>query len=477
MRNIALSILAFLVCAGIADAKVVLPPIFSDNMVLQQQNEVKIWGRASGRIVTCQASWLSEPVSATVREKAFELLLPTPQGSFAAQTVVIQDSDSEIILNNVLIGDVWICSGQSNMEMTMRGYSRQPVHNALQSILESGRYEDRVHIFTIARTESDKPKAVARGSWKPASPESVTTTSATAWYFAKSLADAVDVPIGIITASRSSANIETWMPKSLLAERFGYDVEKINSDPNIRGIYKCGFYYNGMIVPIFGYRAKGFLWYQGESNRKNADKYHLLMQAMVEDWRSNWGDTKNEMPFIYVQIAHYAYDNAPDGLAAPKVFEAQQKALNLIPNSAMVVTSDVGEKNCIHPSRKDIIGQRAAIEALRLGYGMRIPDTGGVRLQIESVAGNKIILSYKNAEYGLLPSEGKVLGFEIAGEERIFYIAEANILGAKSKIIVSSPEVSKPIAIRYAFRNYIECNLQNTLGYPAFPYRSDDWEL
>lgn len=477
MRKSTLFILAFLLCVGIADAKVVLPPVFSDNMILQQQSEVKIWGRAGGRTVACQASWLSEPVTVTVREKAFELSLPTPHGSFAAQTVVIKDSDSEVTLNNVLIGDVWVCSGQSNMEMTMRGYSRQPVHNALQSILESARYEDRVHIFTVARTESDKPKAVARGSWKPASPESVTTTSATAWYFAKALADAVDVPIGIITASRSSSNIETWMPKSLLAERFGYDVEKINSDPNIRGIYKCGFYYNGMLVPLFGYGAKGFLWYQGESNRKNADKYHLLMQAMVEDWRSNWGDTKNTMPFIYVQIAHYAYDNDPDGLAAPRVFEAQQKALALIPNSAMVVTSDVGERNCIHPSRKDVIGARAAVEALRLAYGIRIPDTGGVRLHLESVAGNKAILSYENAEYGLLPSEGPVLGFEVAGEDSVFHPAEANILGSKARIMVSSPEVSRPVAVRYAFRNFIENNLTNTFGYPAFPYRSDDRPL
>jgi len=477
MKKTLLFILTFLLGAGIAAAKVVLPPVFSDNMVLQQRSNVKIWGRAGGRTVTCQASWLSEPVTATVREKAFELSLPTPQGSYMPRTVVIKDADSEVSMNNVLIGDVWICSGQSNMEMTMRGYSRQPVHNALQSILESGRYGDRIHIFTVARTECDRPKTAVRGSWKPASPESVPTTSATAYHFAVAMADALDVPVGIITASRSSSNIETWMPKSLLAERFGYDVEKINSDPNIRGIYKCGFYYNGMLVPLFGYGAKGFLWYQGESNRKNADKYHLLMQAMVEDWRNNWGDTGNEMPFVYVQIAHYAYDNDLDGLAAPRVFEAQQKALELIPNSAMVVTSDIGERNCIHPSRKDVIGMRAAVEALRLAYGMHIPDTGGVRLRLESVAGNKAILSYENAEYGLLPSEDPVLGFEVAGDDRVFHPAEANILGAKSRIMVSSPEVARPMAVRYAFRNFIESNLTNTLGYPAFPYRSDDWPL
>ena len=462
---------------GGVEAKVVLPYMFSDNMVLQRQSQVKLWGHAGGKTVTCSASWLDAPVTVPVKDNTFELSLSTGDGSFEPRTITIQDSDSKVSIGNVLIGDVWICSGQSNMEMTMRGFDRQPVNNAMKTVLESGRYQDRIRIFTVARNESEKPKFSVRGKWLDSSPESVINASATAYYFARTLADAVHVPIGIITASRSASKIEAWMPEDLLASKFGYDVKKINSDPKIRGIHKCGLYYNGMLTPLLGYGAKGFLWYQGESNCSNADQYHLLMQAMVAEWRSHWEDTGKGMPFIYVQIAPYSHNGNADGFDAPKVAEAQQKALKLIPNSAMVTTTDVGEKTCIHPAAKDIIGQRAAVEALRLAYGITIPDACGVMLHLESIAGNKVILSYDNAEYGLLPSDADVTGFEVAGEDRVFYPAEANILGSKSRIMVSSEKVSKPVAVRYAFRNFMESNLHNTLGYPAFPYRSDDWPI
>lgn len=477
MKRSLISAAAFILCLGNAGAKVVLPQIFSDGMVLQQNSEVRIWGHASGKTVTCTASWMETALTAPVKDNCFEITLSTPDGSSEKREVTISDSGSEVKLSDILVGEVWICSGQSNMEMTVRGYTRQPIHGAMQTIAEAGRYSGKVRMFTVARTESEKRKFSPKGSWADATPETVMDMSATAWWFARTLADNTGVPVGIISASRSASKIEAWMPESLLKEKFGYDTEKINSDTSIRGIHKCGLYYNGMLAPVSGYGARGFLWYQGESNCSNAETYHLLMQGMVEDWRSRWNDPEGKMPFIYVQIAPYSHNGSADGFDAPKLVEAQLKALELIPNCAMVSTTDVGEKDCIHPSRKDVIGQRAAVEALRLAYGMKLPDAAGIRLRLESTAGNKAILSYDNAGYGLLPADGPVLGFEVAGEDRVFHPAQAAVLAAKNRIMVSSPQVDRPVAVRYAFHNFMESNLSNTLGYPAFPYRSDGWPL
>ena len=475
MKRILLLLLPLTVFATESQAKVLLPNLFSDNMVLQQCSQTTIWGYATGKQITLKTSWSDESLTAPVQDGKWSLRLPTPKGSYQPHTLSFRDENSETSLNNVLIGEVWICSGQSNMEMTLRGFSQQPVAGAMQAVMEASRYRNRIHMLQVGRKEADTPRSSFRGRWVVSTPETALTTSATAYYFARTLADVLDVPIGIITTSRSSAKIEAWMSQEILAQKFGYDVQKINADPNIRGISKCGLLYNGMLVPLFGFPARGFLWYQGESNRDNPEIYPQLMQEMVADWRKQWNDTENDMPFIYVQIAPYAYENNALGLDAPRVVEAQSKALTLIPNSAMVVTTDIGEEKCIHPSRKDIIGKRAASEALRIAYGIQIPDASGIRMKKVEFAGGKALVSFENASYGLLPVDENLTGFEIAGADRVFYPAEAHILRAKPTVMVSSPHVPEPVAVRYAFRNYTPSNLRNTLGWPAYPFRTDDW--
>lgn len=460
-----------------AKANIVLPGIFSDNMVLQQHAEAELRGRASGTRVTVNVSWSDKTWSAEVNAGAWSLNIATPAGSYDPQTIVLRDDDSEITLQNVLIGEVWICSGQSNMEMTLRGFMGQPVDDALRTVLESTQYRDRIRMLRVGANEAVKPLGAIRGRWEVPTPETVLATSAVAYHFARTLTDAIGVPVGIVTASRSSSKIEAWMPQELLAGKFGYDVAAINADPAVRGIAKCGLLYNGMLAPLFGFRARGFLWYQGESNRDEPERYSQLLQELAADWRVRWSDTKNEMPFIYVQIAPYAYENNACGFDAPALAESQVRALELIPNAALVATTDVGEEKCIHPADKRTVGERAAVEALRKAYGSDLPDASGMRVREVAFTEGKALVTFDNARYGLLPTAEPVTGFEIAGADGMFHPAQARIVTSRPVVELSSMQVPKPAAVRYAFRNYVPCNLRNTLGYPAFPYRSDDRPL
>lgn len=468
MKRLALIIVMLLGFCSLSGAKIILSPLYGDGMVLQQQSETIIAGYASGKELTVTIPWVETPFIVPVKNGKFEVAINTPVASRQSYSMTFKDKDSEVVLKDVLVGDVWICSGQSNMEMTMKGYNGQPIKHSVEMAMQSAKYSDLVHMFTVGRCVAEKPRPTVRGTWRKSSPENVMTMSATAYCFAVALADALQIPIGIISASRSSSKIEVWMPQDLLKEKHGYDVEKINSDANIRDISKCGLYYNGMIAPLFNYKAKGFLWYQGESNRDNPEKYPELLASMVNHWRTSWGDTENRMPFVYVQIAPYRYTDKR-GLEVPVFVEAQSKALEIIPNSAMTVTTDIGEMNCIHPSDKKTVGQRAAIEAMRLAYGVDITNASGMR-PIECVfAEGKVDVSFSNASYGFMPVE-PVYGFELAGADGVFYAADAVIVKNKPVVTVSSLKVTDPVTVRYAYRNYPGCNLVNTLGFPAYPF-------
>lgn len=441
-------------------------------MVLQQRSEVMLRGRAAGESVTVSVSWADEIRTAEVRGGAWSLTLPTPAGSCEPQTLTLRDADSEVTLRNLLIGEVWICAGQSNMEMTLRGFSGQPVAGALHAALEAPGYRNRVRMLRVPRKESERPAGNFRGRWELPTPEAALATSAVAWHFARTLADATGVPVGIVTASRSSSKIEAWMPQQLLAEAFGYDVAAINADPAIRGIAKCGLLYNGMLAPLFGFRARGFLWYQGESNRDDPARYEQLLQAMVADWRTRWGDAANDMPFLCVQIAPYAYADA-DKEEVPRLVGAQLRAMDRIPRSAMVATTDLGDRDCIHPADKRSVGERAAVEALRLAYGSDISDASGMRVRNVEYSGGGVLVAFDNASYGLRPTAEPVVGFELADEAGVFHPADARVEKGQPAVAVSSPQVPRPTAVRYAYRNYMPCNLHNTLGYPAYPFSSD----
>ncbi len=455
-----------------AAGKVGVSPLFSDHMVLQQQTSVLLWGNSDCEEVTVAPSW-GEPVRAAVENGRWSVKIATPEASFEKRSLTLSDSDSRIAIEDLLIGEVWICSGQSNMYMPLRGYTGQPVAGSFETLLDASRYADRIRMITLPKREAETPQRDFEGRWEVPSPKTALSMSATAWFFARSLSETLNLPVGIVSASWGGSAIEAWMAPGDLLE-MGYEVEKINADPKIEPRRQCSKLYNGLIAPIEGYTARGFAWYQGESNLKTAGRYAEQMERLVKFWRTRWGDEKACMPFLYVQIAPYENKGA-DRMEAPLLMEAQLDALERIPNAGIVCTTDTGEKSCIHPSDKEKVGRRLAAQALRRSYGMKLPDdmTEGVRFEKAEFADGKAIVTFRNARYGLTPQNETIVGFEVAGKDGIFHPAEGRIVKSKPQVEVRSAEVGEPVAVRYAFRNFIPTNLHNTLGQAVFPFRSD----
>ena len=455
-----------------AAGKVDVASIFSDGMVLQQQCKVRIRGISDCKTVEIIPSW-GETQLVKVHDGRWEASIETPAASYEKQTLTCKDSDSQIVFDDLLIGEVWICSGQSNMYMPLRGYSGQPVAGSFETALEAPRYADRIRMITLPKRAAETPQSDFEASWTVPTPQTALAMSATAYFFAKTLTEALDLPVGIVSTSWGGSAIEAWMSPDDLRE-MGYDVERINTDPKIEERRQCSKLYNGLIAPVEGFAARGFVWYQGESNLKTADRYAEQMERMVRFWREKWSDKQARMPFIYVQIAPYENKHADD-IDAALLMEAQIDASERIANSHIVCTTDTGEKSCIHPSDKQTVGRRIAAQALRRSYGVKLPDDAveGVRFERAEFANGQATVTFRNAKYGLTPQGEAIAGFELAGADGIFHPAEGRIVKSRPQVTVTSPEVPEPVAVRYAFRNFIPTNLHNTLGQAVLPFRSD----
>ena len=475
MKKLLLLVAATALAFG-ASAKVVLPKVLGSNMVLQQNADVNLWGKADADAkVTVKVSWDKAKIKTKADENGnWAVQVATPAGSFDKYTISISDGE-EIVLENVMIGDVWITSGQSNMEMPVRGWDRQPVENAKDYILSAAKYADQIRMFTVPRARSyneDKEDCVG-GEWFCAAPKSVAEMSAVAYLFAYNLVGKVDFPIGIITSNWGGTRIESWMPMKALEDVLSK--EQIEHKHNVHSI-KPTELYCAMIAPIRKYNARGFLWYQGCSNLGDIDHYDIMQARMVQQWREDWGDRENKMPFYYVQIPPYFYCNSRTDTTLPLFVECQARAMDIIPNSGMAATTDLGDATCLHPPKKFEIGERLAALALAQTYGRKGFEAKAPQYESHEVAEDgKVRVKMKNAPMGLAPwSNVPVKGFELAGEDRKFYPANATVWG--SVVTVWSKQVPKPVAVRYAFRNVCgEVNLKNLYGVPAIPFRTDDW--
>lgn len=473
MKKLLLLVAATALAFG-ASAKVVLPKVLGSNMVLQQNADVNLWGKADADAkVTVKVSWDKAKIKTQADENGnWAVKVATPAGSFDKYTISISDGE-EIVLENVMIGDVWITSGQSNMEMPVRGWDRQPVENAKDYILSAAKYADQIRMFTVPRARSyneDKEDCVG-GEWFCAAPKSVAEMSAVAYLFAYNLVGKVDFPIGIITSNWGGTRIESWMPMKALEDVLSK--EQIEHKHNVHSI-KPSELYCAMIAPIRKYNARGFLWYQGCSNLGDIDHYDIMQARMVKQWREDWGDTENKMPFYFTMIAPHSYGNSR-AIAYPLFVECQQRALANIPNCAMAATTDTGEEVCIHPAKKNEVGERMAAFALRDLYGQGGVDVVAPTYESYKVDGNSIIVTLKDVGPGLTPGYGKwIKGFEIAGADKVFHPANAYVHSHR-EVKVSSDKVKEPVAVRYAFRNYIPCDFMSVLGLPVVPFRTDNW--
>jgi len=459
-------------CAAL-HAKVEMPSFFSDNMVLQQKAKVALWGTATGKKVTVTASWTKEKtVAVPDSDGKWSVRLETPQAG-GPYELYFNDGEKKVI-RNVLIGEVWFCSGQSNMDMPMRGWKGQPIEHSTEFIM-TARPELPVRIIDFRNTKSKTPIFTTDANWKEHTPETVYNASATAYFFARKLQEILQVPVGIITADWGGSSIEAWMSREILEKDFAgefntaqldtTDIEKLNQrSPSVL--------YNGMLSPLFPFTFKGMLWYQGEANRGRHKQYERLQPRFVQMLRDEFENP--EAPFYFVQIAPYKYGD-PDGFKSGYFYESQQKTLSLIPRSGMAPTVDIGDYNFIHPPKKKEVGERLAMLALVNDYGLQgVNPVAPTYESVEFKDGKAIVRINTDKGVGLIPAKVPVGGFEIAGSDRIFHKAAAEALG--NEVTVSSPEVRNPVAVRYCFRAWGQGSLYNSNGIPLLPFRTDDWD-
>lgn len=478
-RKLYFPLLLLILAAIPATAKVALPSILSSNMVLQQQASAKLWGKARpGAKITVAASWNNKTYKTTVDgDSCWLLQIPTPA---AGGPYEISISDGEpTILTNVMVGEVWFCVGQSNMEMPMRGFDRQPMEGGNDVILKSTPdtpiriFNTDVYKGTKTSYSSRQPQTDIKAEWTLNSPENVASTSAVAYFFAKYVQDIIDVPVGIIISTLGGSRIEPWMSGDALAlcpdarqpeQDMSLPITDAGSDPSVL--------YNAKVSPFVNFRVKGMLWYQGESNCPDGKLYARLLPAFVNDLRQKW--QRPDMPFYYVEIAPFNYDT-PEGTQAAMLREAQCKLMQSLPGCGMATTLDIGNPVFIHPVDKATVGKRLAWWALGQTYGMNSIDYAPPTYRSMEISGNKIYINVDNAPRGLCPMWTRLDGFEIAGSDRIFHPANAEIETESCRLAVSSPEVSSSVAVRYAFHNYATAHVFGTNGLPLVPFRTDNW--
>ncbi|MBO0860377.1 MAG: sialate O-acetylesterase [Chloracidobacterium sp.] len=489
LRSFLLLLSFAIVAANTARADVKLPALISDGMVLQQEMAVPLWGWADeGESVTVEIQ--NQKVTASAKEGKWTVRLnPLKAGGPFTLTI---SGKNRIELKNVLVGEVWICGGQSNMEWRLRQSD-----NA-EAEIASAKYP-MIRLFTVPRAELDAPITDVKAEWKECSPETAATFSAVGYYFGRDLHKARNVPIGLIHNAVGGSPAESWTSAGVLnndeeykqfAADYPKQMEKYEKD---LAIYKedsekakaenkpaprapgrpwmpSGLY-NGMLAPLAPYAIKGAIWYQGETNAGRAYQYRRLFPTMIRDWRALWG--QGDFPFLFVQLAAYGPNSQTLGESDwAELREAQLMTLSASPRTGMALAIDVGNYDSIHPTNKQPVGARLALAARAVAYGEKIVYSGPV-YQSMKIEGDKVVLNFQHAGGGLEARGGELKGFIIAGEDEVWREAKAEING--DHVILSSPEVSKPAAVRYAWAKYPTCNLYNKEGLPATPFRTDDW--
>lgn len=480
MKRFFLAVAALAFFALTSRAEVVLPPFFCDNMVIQRNTDAALWGTADkGAQVTITTSWDKKKtvVSADSQSGKFFTRVATPDAG-GPYTITFSDGrKSKVTISNVLSGDVWFCSGQSNMEMPVKGYDRQPSQNGMKYIV-AAKPSRPIRICKVTRKSSKTPLDVCECTWTEHTPEAVGNISATAYYFADMLEKTLDIPIGILVSSWGGSTIETWIPRDIIEKDFPEISTKHlddNSDTQ-RDHKSASLLFNGQVNPLVPFTFKGIIWYQGCSNRGNPEQYTRLQPAYVKMMREKFENPG--APFYFVQIAPHKHSN-PNSFKSGYFVEAQAKTLDSIPNSGMAATTDIGEFATIHPCKKEEVGQRLAFLALEHTYGMKGFCSDAPRYTGVEFKDGKAIVSFTKMKGGLAPLSYDLPGFELAGEDRVFHkaIASSKAKGLKNnQIEVSCSEVPNPVAVRYCFRNWCEGSVFNNYGIPAIPFRSDNWD-
>lgn len=474
LSRLILTLCAAATCAG-AQAELRLASLVSDNMVLQQNTDARLWGSATpGATVTVAPSWGEAVAVKAAKDGSWMASVPTPAASYdPAKIEFTTSAGDKATVSNVLIGEVWLASGQSNMQMPLKGFPGCSVQDGLDEAINAKDIPG-VRMFNVPMVQNYEPQDACGGHWMTTENyRDAMEFSATAWFFAKSLSRALDVPVGIVNCSYGGSRVESWTPRDMLE---GYsDVSLAQEDIEAMTDYlRPMLMYNAMFRPIERYTYKGIIWYQGCSNVGQHENYPVRLAAMVERWRAEMG--LGEIPFFYVEIAPYDYESG-DYASGARLREAQYKAQSLIPNSGMVCTNDLAEPfelHNIHPRRKAPVGQRLSYMALNRTYGHDNVCDSGPEYAGWKAKGNEAWVAFKNLPMGICRNY-MLEGFELAGPDRVFHPATGWLHWQTNEIVLTADGVDEPIAVRYGFGDFKPGTLIGGNEQPAVPFRTDDW--
>ena len=459
-------LLCILVSSTSADIS--LPKIFSNRMVLQDGKQITVWGKAEPG-ETLEVSLGESSIKLTVNDEGHWLAkVDRPKGDGPFE-LTIAGKTSKVVLSDILLGQVWLCSGQSNMEWSL-ARSKDPKKEI------EGSTNKQIRLFKVPREAIDKPQndILKEAKWVECKPETSKSFSAVAYYFGKKLQAELKCPIGLVQSAWGGTPVESWTSRKAMSEIDSLKPLLEHWDgrtEQLKHAHRPGNLYNGMIAPLLKFKFSGAIWYQGESNVGRGAQYATLFPAMINCWRKDFDNAS--MPFYFVNLAPFRYGRAePDAL--PEVWDAQLKTLKL-KNTGMAVITDIGNVKDIHPRNKKGVGERLALWALAKNYGKKELVFSGPLFKQAEIEGDKIRVRFTSNK-GLKTSDGKKLtGFTIAGPDKKFVPAVAKI--DNDSLLISSDDVKRPIAVRFAWTDTATPNLVNAAGLPAAPFRSDDFEL
>lgn len=488
-------------CGLLGDVK--LPSLFTDNMVLQKDAVIPVWGWADeGEKIS--VFYEGRQIKETVAKEGKWRVYLDPMASYQKSGTLYVYGKNKITLKNVAVGEVWICSGQSNMQ-----WSVDRTHEPQTAIATST--NPNIRLFYVPRVKSDTPMEDVDAKWELCNPDTVPGFSAVAYYFGRALEYHMDAPIGLIHTSWGGSPAEVWMSHEKLAgdpdykrdilesyeaaikkweeatatweEKKEAEGEEAAGNAPRKPNWKPSELYNGMIAPLLPYAIKGAIWYQGESNAGRAWQYRTLFPDMIRNWREDW--SLGDFPFLAVQLAPWDKNRKRDVkeiIAEPvdsdwaELREAQLLATQVLPNSGMAVITDLGQKDDIHPVLKEPVGERLATVARGMVYDADIVWSGPVYKGM-TVRGDTAYLDFKHVGTGLVSKGGKLTGFSICGPDRKFVWANARISNDGKQVVVSHANIKHPVAVRYGWADYPVVNLWNKEDLPASPFRTDGFPL
>ncbi len=451
MCGLVYGLMALTACTAAAAVK--LPAVIGDNMVLQRGQAVPIWGWANqGEQVTVRLA--GQSVSAKADDAGRWKLALAKLDAGGPLDMTVEAASGSQTVKNILVGEVWVCSGQSNMEMGIAAADNR------EEEVAKANYPN-IRLFTVPVVSALEPATDVTATWYPCNPKTVVKKgvwggfSAAGYYFGRKLHKELNVPIGLIQTSCGGTPAEVWVSRKGLASR-----------PELKDLVggDSSRLYNAMVAPLMPFAIRGVIWYQGESNVSRAQQYRTLFPTLIRSWRAEWG--QGEFPFLFVQIAPFLYDASP-------LWEAQLFTLKSVPNTGMVVTTDlVTEIEGIHPTNKQEVGRRLALWALAKTYGRDVAYSGPIYKSMK-IEGRNIRISFDHGT-GMKSSDGKQLSyFGIAGANHFFLPANVQIDG--DTLVISAPFVDNPLAVRFAQEPRARPNLVNKAGLPASPFRTDNW--